>query len=137
MLWLRDRLHGGAARLADVSTCRASGAVTGSSGALVAGTRSKRVHDAPDTHGTPPWREWLTAYATLEGLNIRTHLGLWIRGRRPRFGTTFAPRFAGAPAGLAGLPLRRTQGLPVGLSFISAPGHDERLLDLAVALSPA
>ncbi|EGI78295.1 amidase [Hylemonella gracilis] len=155
--------------------------------------------------GTAPWRDWLTAYATLQGLEIRTHLGPWIRARRPRFGPAIAPRFAGALAldesigarwrawrtdaaralrerlgqdeawlvpaaptvalhrgadaatrnafydhalalgalaGLAGLPqlvlpLRHTQGLPIGLSFISAPGHDERLLDLAVALSTA
>lgn len=92
-------------------------------------------------HRTAPWRDGLTAYATLQGLDIRTHLGPWIRARRPRFGPAIAPRFAGALAGLAGLPqlvlpLRRTQGLPIGLSFISAPGNDERLLDLAMALSP-
>ncbi|MFO6420845.1 amidase [Hylemonella sp. W303a] len=156
-------------------------------------------------HDQTPWRDWLTAYATLQGLEIRTHLGPWIRARRPRFGPAIAPRFAGALAldeslgprwrewrrraaqalcerlgpdeawlvpaaptvalrraagaeersvfydhalalgalaGLAGLsqlvlPLRRAPGLPIGLSFISAPGNDERLLDLAVAFSPA
>lgn len=46
----------------------------------------------------------------------------------------------GAIAGHAGLPqivlpLTRAQGLPVGVSFIAAPGQDERLLDLALALS--
>jgi amidase len=162
------------------------------------------MHSMQGTHSAAPWRDWLTAYATLQGLEIRTHLGPWIRARRPRFGPTIAPRFAGALAldealwprwrdwriqaaqalrdrlgpneawllpaaptvalqrtasaeergafyehalalgalaGLAGLPqlvlpLCQAQGLPVGLSFISAPGNDERLLDLAVALSP-
>jgi amidase len=47
----------------------------------------------------------------------------------------------GALAGHAGLPqivlpLLQVQGLPVGLSFIAGPGQDERLLDLALALSP-
>lgn len=47
----------------------------------------------------------------------------------------------GALAGHAGLPqivlpLLQVEGLPVGLSFISGPGQDERLLDLAVALVP-
>jgi amidase len=46
----------------------------------------------------------------------------------------------GAIAGHAGLPqlvlpLTRSQGLPVGVSFIAAPGQDERLLDLALAFS--
>lgn len=46
----------------------------------------------------------------------------------------------GAIAGHAGLPqivlpLTRAQGLPVGVSFIAAPGQDERLLELALALS--
>lgn len=46
----------------------------------------------------------------------------------------------GAIAGHAGLPqvvlpLTSAQGLPVGVSFIAAPGQDERLLDLALALS--
>ena len=46
----------------------------------------------------------------------------------------------GAIAGHAGLPqivlpFTRAQGLPVGVSFIAAPGQDERLLDLAMALS--
>lgn len=154
--------------------------------------------------GPPAWRDWLTAYATLQGLEIRTHLGPWIHARRPTFGPAIAARFAGALAldetlwprwrawrinaaqalrerlgpdeawllpaaptvalsraagaeernafyehalalgalaGLAGLPqlvlpLCQAQGLPVGLSFISAPGNDESLLDLAVALSP-
>lgn len=45
----------------------------------------------------------------------------------------------GAIAGHAGLPqivlpLARAQGLPVGVSFIAAPGQDERLLELAMAL---
>jgi amidase len=156
------------------------------------------------THGAPPWRDWLTAYATLQGLEIRSHLGPWIRAQRPTFGPAIAARFAGALAldealwprwrdwrmaaaqalrarlgpdeawlvpaaptvalhraagaeergsfyehalalgalaGLAGLPqivlpLCQAEGLPVGLSFISAPGNDERLLDLAMALSP-
>ncbi|EYC52501.1 amidase [Hylemonella gracilis str. Niagara R] len=173
-----------------------------------AGIREERQafgdDDMHGTHNAPSWRDWLTAYATLQGLEIRTHLGPWIRARRPRFGPTIAPRFAGALAlddalwprwrdwriraaqalrerlgpdeawllpaaptvalsraagaeernafyehalalgalaGLAGLPqlvlpLCQAQGLPVGLSFISAPGNDERLLDLAMALSP-
>ncbi|QBK03433.1 amidase [Hylemonella gracilis] len=176
-----------------------------------AGLREERLafddggaRDAQGGQGTPPWRDWLTAYATLQGLEIRTHLGPWIRARHPRFGPAIAPRFAGALAldesigprwcdwrkqatqalrarldpdeawlvpaaptvalrrtagaeerttfydhalalgalaGLAGLPqivlpLCQAEGLPVGLSFISAPGNDERLLDLAVALSP-
>ncbi len=46
----------------------------------------------------------------------------------------------GAIAGHAGLPqivlpFTRAQGLPVGVSFIAARGQDERLLDLALALS--
>lgn len=46
----------------------------------------------------------------------------------------------GSIAGHAGLPqvvlpLSRVQGLPVGVSFIAAPGQDERLLELALALS--
>ncbi len=46
----------------------------------------------------------------------------------------------GALAGHAGLPqvvlpLLQVEGLPVGISFIAGPGQDERLLDLAVALS--
>lgn len=48
----------------------------------------------------------------------------------------------GALAGHAGLPqvvlpLATVHGLPVGVSFIGAPGSDERLLDLALALSHA
>ena len=47
----------------------------------------------------------------------------------------------GALAGHAGLPqivlpLLPVEGLPVGISFIAGPGQDERLLDLALALSP-
>jgi amidase len=47
----------------------------------------------------------------------------------------------GALAGHAGLPqivlpLLQVQGLPVGISFIAGPGQDERLLELALALSP-
>jgi len=47
----------------------------------------------------------------------------------------------GALAGHAGLPqivlpLLQVHGLPVGLSFIAGPGQDERLLNLALALSP-
>lgn len=47
----------------------------------------------------------------------------------------------GALAGHAGLPqivlpLLQAQGLPVGISFIAGPGQDERLLELALALSP-
>lgn len=46
----------------------------------------------------------------------------------------------GSLAGHAGLPqvvlpLARAQGLPVGISFIAAPGQDERLLDLARTFS--
>jgi amidase len=46
----------------------------------------------------------------------------------------------GAIAGHAGLPqvvapLASVDGLPVGISFIAAPGQDERLLDLALAFS--
>ena len=46
----------------------------------------------------------------------------------------------GAIAGHAGLPqvvvpLASADGLPVGISFIAAPGQDERLLDLALAFS--
>ncbi|WP_066267157.1 amidase [Hydrogenophaga palleronii] len=46
----------------------------------------------------------------------------------------------GSLAGHAGLPqvvlpLASAQGLPVGISFIAAPGQDERLLDLAMAFS--
>lgn len=46
----------------------------------------------------------------------------------------------GALAGHAGLPqivlpLLQVDGLPVGVSFIAGPGQDERLLDLAVALT--
>ncbi len=46
----------------------------------------------------------------------------------------------GAIAGHAGLPqltlpLASAGGLPVGISFIAAPGQDERLLDLAVSLT--
>ena len=45
------------------------------------------------------------------------------------------------PAGHAGLPqisipAGRIAGCPVGLSLAAAPGHDEALLDLAVALGP-
>lgn len=45
----------------------------------------------------------------------------------------------GSIAGHAGLPqlvlpLASADGLPVGISFIAAPGQDERLLDLAMAL---
>jgi amidase len=172
--------------------------------AAQAGIHEERCTFGNDgAHGAHSWREWLTAYATLQGLEIRTQLGPWIRARRPHFGPTIAPRFAGALAldegllprwrdwrmaeaqalrerlgpdeawllpaaptvalhrasgaeergsfyehalalgalaGLAGLPqlvlpLCQAEGLPVGLSFISAPGNDERLLDLAVALS--
>lgn len=46
----------------------------------------------------------------------------------------------GSLAGHAGLPqvvlpFAAAQGLPVGVSFIAAPGQDERLLELALALS--
>ncbi len=46
----------------------------------------------------------------------------------------------GSLAGHAGLPqvvlpLASTQGLPVGISFMAAPGQDERLLDLATTFS--
>lgn len=48
----------------------------------------------------------------------------------------------GALAGHAGLPqvvlpLAMADGLPVGVSFIGAPGSDHRLLELAVALCPS
>lgn len=48
----------------------------------------------------------------------------------------------GAVAGHAGLPqvvlpLAAAEGLPVGVSLVSARGNDERLLDLAVTLSAA
>jgi amidase len=39
---------------------------------------------------------------------------------------------AGAPA--ISLPAARLDGLPLGLSLIAAPGHDERLLDLAATI---
>lgn len=147
------------------------------------------------------WKEWLQAYAVLQGLEVRETLGPWIRERAPRFGPTIAPRFdaamalhpaegemwrpwraraarhlherlgedeawlvpaapgvplplsadkatrdhfyahalaLGALAGHAGLPqvvmpLAKVHGLPLGISFIAAPGNDERLLALAGA----
>ena len=146
-----------------------------------------------------PWRDWLEAYAYLQGLEIRASLGAWIARARPLFGDNIAPRFAGALAldparqahwqewrsraatrlrqalgaddawlvpaapgaplatgatpaqrgdfyeralalgslaGHAGLPqvvmpLAQMQGLPLGVSLISGPGNDERLLALA------
>ncbi|MFT3803582.1 MAG: amidase [Burkholderiaceae bacterium] len=156
-------------------------------------------------YGDGDWHDWLNAYAVLQGLEIRAHLGPWIRRQRPRFGPALAPRFdaalaldvglrpywtdwranaarrltrelgadeawlvpaapcpallrnadanrrdafyekalaLGAVAGHAGLPqvvmpLATVEGLPLGVSFISARGNDERLLDLAVTLSAA
>lgn len=47
-----------------------------------------------------------------------------------------------APAGLAGapvvaLPVAAVAGLPVGLAVVGLPGHDDRLVDLAVAAAAA
>jgi amidase len=43
-----------------------------------------------------PWQEWLEAYSVLQGLEIRSTLGPWIREAKPRFGDNIAPRFAAA-----------------------------------------
>lgn len=143
--------------------------------------------------------EAVTAYATLQALDIQRSLGPWLRARRPRLGSAIAPRFAdalavdrgkeagwrswrqafrsrllaalgpddawllpaapctalprnapgqvrsrfyeralalGAIAGHAGapqvvLPLLSVAGRPLAVSFIAAPGQDERLLALA------
>jgi amidase len=40
-----------------------------------------------------PAEDWLSAYATLQGGEIRASLGPWITKRRPRFGPSIAPRF--------------------------------------------
>ena len=42
--------------------------------------------------------DWLAAYATLQGAEIRTQLGAWIAAHRPRFGASIAPRFDGLSA---------------------------------------
>jgi amidase len=42
--------------------------------------------------------DWLAAYQTLQGAEIRATLGEWISRRRPRFGANIAPRFAGLQA---------------------------------------
>ncbi len=44
------------------------------------------------------WRAWLEAYSTLQGLEIQTQLGAWIRWQRPTFSPAIAPRFAHALA---------------------------------------
>lgn len=56
--------------------------------------------------GDSDWRDWLEAYAVLQGLEIRAQLGPWIRRQRPRFGPAIAPRFEAA------LALDPRQGLP-------------------------
>jgi len=45
-----------------------------------------------------PWREVQEAYSLLQGLEIQSALGPWIRERRPTFGPAIAPRFADALA---------------------------------------
>ena len=172
---------------------------------LLAWARRSGIYAERSAYGGSNWRDWLQAYATLQGLEIQAQLGPWIRAQRPRFGANIAPRFEGALAldpaleshwqdwraksseqlmerlgpdeawlvpaapctalpvsasgpqrgafyehalalgALAGhaslpqvvLPLATAKGLPVGVSFISARGNDERLLDLAVALTIA
>lgn len=44
------------------------------------------------------WRDWLQAYAVLQGLEIQASLGKWIARRQPGFGPAIAARFAGAVA---------------------------------------
>jgi amidase len=173
--------------------------------ALRAWAERTGVSTLRSAYGGGDWRDWLQAYATLQGLEIQEQLGPWIRERRPSFGANIGPRFedalaldtamlprwqqwrkaaaqnlierlkpdeawlvpaapctallktANGPergvfyeralalcalAGHAGLPqvvlpLVTVHGLPVGVSFIGARGSDERLLDLALALSPA
>jgi amidase len=42
--------------------------------------------------------DYLNAYATLQGAEIRETLGAWMARHRPRFGPNIAPRFAGIDA---------------------------------------
>lgn len=42
-----------------------------------------------------PLSDWLRAYQVLQGAEIRTQLGPWIRQHQPRFGANIAPRFDG------------------------------------------
>lgn len=45
-----------------------------------------------------PWEEWGEAYTVLQGLEIQSTLGDWIRAARPRFGPSIGPRFGAALA---------------------------------------
>lgn len=172
---------------------------------LSAWARRSGIGAERSAYGDSDWRDWLEAYAVLQGLEIQDHVGPWIRRQRPRFGAAIAPRFEaalaldprqgtrwaewraqavarlaqrmapdeawllpaapcpalsrqadgsergafyeralalGAVAGHAGLPqlvlpLPPGEGLPACVSFISARGNDERLLELAATLSSA
>lgn len=97
------------------------------------------------------WLAWRTEHTR----QLRTQLGpdeAWLvpaapcvalhrQGSPAERGDFYARALAlGAIAGHAGLPqvvvpLASADGLPVGVSFIAAPGQDERLLALALALA--
>ena len=65
---------------------------------LLAWARRKGIYAERSARGESPWRDWLQAYATLQGLEIQAQLGPWIREQHPRFGANIAPRFEGALA---------------------------------------
>ncbi|CAN5135034.1 amidase [soil metagenome] len=64
---------------------------------LLAVAKSLGAEDETDVFDDGP-ADWLAAYATLQGAEIRTQLGEWIAKHRPRFGPSIAPRFEGLAA---------------------------------------
>lgn len=66
--------------------------------ALMAWCERHGVQTRRQVFGDDGWRHWQQAYVTLQGLEIRSTLGPWIRQRQPRFGPALAPRFDAALA---------------------------------------
>ena len=79
-------------------------------------------------------QQWLECYRVLQGAEIWTQLGPWIRSAKPRFGDFIAPRFANAasitPAdtaryqpirGLIARRVREALGDGIGLLIPTAP----------------
>lgn len=65
---------------------------------LSAWARRMGIGAERSAYGGSDWRDWLEAYAVLQGLEIQAQVGPWIRRQRPRFGAAIAPRFEAALA---------------------------------------
>lgn len=65
---------------------------------LWAWARRMRIDAERSAFEDSDWRDWLEAYAVLQGLEIQAHVGPWIRRQHPRFGAAIAPRFEAALA---------------------------------------